>query len=87
MDAAIKEVMAEDMHSTNATATEQAVVEDGTEAEANTILGLATKVLEMVAEAKALEATAEGDVSGDPEAMTPEEASPEKHVPNFKEHS
>uniref|UniRef100_A0A0E0KPK3 Uncharacterized protein n=1 Tax=Oryza punctata TaxID=4537 RepID=A0A0E0KPK3_ORYPU len=62
MDEAIEEVMAEDIHSMNATTTEQMVTEAGVEAEANTGLGLAADVLETVAEAEALEAVAEGDV-------------------------
>uniref|UniRef100_A0A0E0LHV6 Uncharacterized protein n=1 Tax=Oryza punctata TaxID=4537 RepID=A0A0E0LHV6_ORYPU len=81
---AIEEVMAEDMHSMNATVIEQAVAKAGAEVEANTELGLAAEVLETVAEAEALEAesdvvTAVSRQSGDLEAMTLEEASPEKH--------
>lgn len=95
MDKAIEEVMAEAMNSMNVKATEQAVAEAGAEAEANTVVGLDAEVLETVAEAKALETMAEaealdtaveGDMvtvvsrpSGDPKAMTSEEASPEKH--------
>uniref|UniRef100_A0A0E0D1J2 Uncharacterized protein n=1 Tax=Oryza meridionalis TaxID=40149 RepID=A0A0E0D1J2_9ORYZ len=95
MDKAIEEVMAETMHSMNAKATEQAVAEDGAEAETNTVVSLDAEVLETVAEAKALETMAkaeafdtavEGDMvtvvsrpSGDPKATTSEEASPEKH--------
>uniref|UniRef100_A0A0E0LBJ3 Uncharacterized protein n=1 Tax=Oryza punctata TaxID=4537 RepID=A0A0E0LBJ3_ORYPU len=86
MDEAIEEVMAKDICSINATVTEQAVAEASAEAEANAGLGLATLVLETVVEAEALEAVAEGDLvtivslqSGDPEAMTLEEASPKKH--------
>uniref|UniRef100_A0A0E0LZV0 Uncharacterized protein n=1 Tax=Oryza punctata TaxID=4537 RepID=A0A0E0LZV0_ORYPU len=62
MDGTIEKVMAEAMHSMNETATEQVVAEAGTEAEANTRLGLAVEALETVTEAEALEAVTEGDM-------------------------